>query len=959
MIGGAYLVRELIGIGGMGRVYRAEQKTLGRTVAVKVIHPHLLGDEQTVARFYTEARASSRLNHPNSVSVIDFGRTEDGTLYLVMEYLEGKDLAMVITDEGPLPMARIVTILSSVLDALSEAHALDVVHRDLKPENVILKRLRDGRELVKVVDFGLATITNANNETSITRPGLVCGTPDYMAPEQGKGEGVDGRSDVYACGVLLFELLTDLLPFDADTPTKVVLRHINDPVPDPRTTAPHRSIPDSLAEVTMKALAKNPRDRYQSAQEMAEAIRSGFQSAPKTEAAPTRECPACGARFPVSMQFCGSCGSRYQTKLPPAPANTRHSSFLPPVSTERPFVGRKAELETILDAAKSGLSWVHVHGEIGVGRTRLLKEASDTLASSGAIVVGASALPYAAPVAYGPIAALLEQLANEPIEQLRRHALDPELDPLVRAGFDELANPQGVRGIPAQPRHGGVAAALSHVAEQTAKKARVSQVVLIVDDLDRCDQLSADTLSYLAQHASQKLFILSSGEPPVDGASKLLALSGLDLREVVQFVSKGKPADDRGRRISDSLNSSRKLLPLYLDQLDLLDAELGRESRPGRLVDVVAQRVDRLGARARRLLQVVGAFGGRATLKQIREIADETDFSGLDELSASKMVTVDHKSVEVTHPLIADLVEAFIPASARAELHSRILTVIEADNPADEILAEHSYRGANPMSALMVLERVGDAAMRRGDARASVRAHQRALELARRESLETGDSMMDSARATFSWKLGWALAVSGEVASGEGTIREAIELLGPSDPTRGRMNLVLGRVYLQRGRTRDAMRAFGAALELVAGVQPRLESELQMALGKLRATNHEYATAANAFRRALELFEEERGDRAQLFRARAHLRLAEVQFALGATKDAKQHARKAIDLGSSSGGHAICADGHGLVGRISELLGATGFADESYLEAADSARLSGDIERVEKWESALKHIRQG
>ncbi|MBZ0115376.1 MAG: protein kinase, partial [Sandaracinaceae bacterium] len=294
-VGGAYLLQELVGVGGMGRVYRAEQNMLGRTVAVKVIHPHLLGDDQTVARFYNEARAASRLNHPDSVSIIDFGRTEDGILYLVMEYLAGKDLARVLAEEGPLPFLRICRILRHVLSALGEAHALGVVHRDLKPENIIVRKVRRGAEQIKVVDFGLATIVGPGG-TSITTPGLVCGTPDYMAPEQGKGEHVDGRGDLYACGVVLFEMLTDRLPFEEDTPTKVVFRHIHDPVPDPRELAPHRAIPDELADICLRALRKKPQERFQSADEMFEALGRIEQQLEAARSSEQTSCPNCGAQ---------------------------------------------------------------------------------------------------------------------------------------------------------------------------------------------------------------------------------------------------------------------------------------------------------------------------------------------------------------------------------------------------------------------------------------------------------------------------------------------------------------------------------------------------------------------------------------------------------------------------------------------------------------------------------------
>ena len=213
---GGYVIQELVGVGGMGRVYRAEQKALGRTVAVKIIHPHLLGDESASARFITEARAASRLNHPNSVGVIDFGRN-GGQLYLVMEFLRGRDLARVVYEDGLLPISRIVDVMVQVLAALDEAHHLDIIHRDLKPENVVLEPMRSGGDFVKVVDFGLAKIRDVG--TNITSPGLVCGTPDYMAPEQGRGDPIDARSDLYACGVILFQLLTGRLPFEAESPT--------------------------------------------------------------------------------------------------------------------------------------------------------------------------------------------------------------------------------------------------------------------------------------------------------------------------------------------------------------------------------------------------------------------------------------------------------------------------------------------------------------------------------------------------------------------------------------------------------------------------------------------------------------------------------------------------------------------------------------------------------------------
>src|SRR6202161_1478240 len=269
---GGYVILELVGIGGMGPVYRAEQTNLGRTVAVKIIHPHLVGEENAAARFITEARAASRLNHPNSVGIIDFGHAADGQLYLGMEVLRGRALARVTYEDGALPFRRIVDVLRQTLAALAEAHSENIIHRDLKPENIILEPVRSGGDFVKVVDFGLAKIRADTSLPSITSPGIVCGTPEYMSPEQARGDVLDARSDLYAIGVILYQLLTGRLPFEAESPTQVVLAHLTQPPPDPRTVAPERGIPPALVEVVLKALAKDQNDRHQDADALAAAL---------------------------------------------------------------------------------------------------------------------------------------------------------------------------------------------------------------------------------------------------------------------------------------------------------------------------------------------------------------------------------------------------------------------------------------------------------------------------------------------------------------------------------------------------------------------------------------------------------------------------------------------------------------------------------------------------------------
>ena len=270
IIAGKYRIDERLNEGGMGTVYRGTHVLMDKTVAIKVLRPALAADEKIVARFSREARAASRISHPNALSVTDFGEDENGNVFLVMEFLNGKTLKQVIRDEGPLPLARVLDITRQVGDALSAAHKQGVVHRDLKSDNIMLVDTMSG-DHAKVLDFGIAKIHEPDGQpdTGLTAPNLVIGTPQYMSPEQcSQDSEIDARSDIYSFGVILYEMLVGHVPFSGDSATIVMMKHLQEPVPS--VLEERSDLPPAVGRVVARAMAKYPGNRYQNVAELVE-----------------------------------------------------------------------------------------------------------------------------------------------------------------------------------------------------------------------------------------------------------------------------------------------------------------------------------------------------------------------------------------------------------------------------------------------------------------------------------------------------------------------------------------------------------------------------------------------------------------------------------------------------------------------------------------------------------------
>ncbi|HEX7476771.1 MAG TPA: serine/threonine-protein kinase [Polyangiales bacterium] len=285
---GEYVITERIGAGGMGSVYKADQPSMNRLVAIKVLHSRFATRDDLVARFRREARAMSQLAHPNTARVYKYGELDDGAVYFVMDYLEGKNLAHEVRANGPMEPGRALNIMIQVCGALEEAHRAGIVHRDLKPENVFLTVQAGTADFPKVLDFGLAKMSEkqmGRGSMMFTQQGMVFGTPEFMSPEQAQGETIDRRSDIYSLALILYELLTSKLPFDAKSPLDIMKAHVKDkPIPLSERV-PGKTFAPELEAVIARALAKKPGDRYDTAAAFAEALKGCLQEGLLTTAA--------------------------------------------------------------------------------------------------------------------------------------------------------------------------------------------------------------------------------------------------------------------------------------------------------------------------------------------------------------------------------------------------------------------------------------------------------------------------------------------------------------------------------------------------------------------------------------------------------------------------------------------------------------------------------------------------
>jgi serine/threonine-protein kinase len=920
----------------MGRVYRADHLQLDAQVAVKLLNPDVAADQQTVKRFQTEARAASRLRHPNTIQVYDFGQSDTGILFLVMELLRGRNLAQIIADEPPLSPPRLVDLLGQALAALDEAHAGGVVHRDFKPENIFVETLRTGKEHVKVLDFGIAKL-RGEADANLTSRGAVCGTPDYMSPEQIRGEELDARSDVYAAGVVLYEAMTGTRPFASDGPLiDILMSHLNHQPQPPAQRRPDLSIPRALELVCLRALDKNRDNRFRSAAEMKQAMESAVRGMSG------ERCKQCGTPLPGTARFCPECGAVLR---PSGSFATVQAAVAGPAESRvarlpLPLVGRDDVLGRLEGLEKEALVLV---GEPGIGKTAVVEAWVAREEGRFRKVVLAGADPSGATTPWYPIRRALAQLLSLS-ERPSREEIDRTTaeHPQDRAGLYELFGFGGAASkLPLDVRRREcIAAALQSL--------RRAEGTLVFEDVDRYDGPSRMILEELIMQPGAATVLATTTRPEIlEVEVEIVRLPPLDPMELADLALPPGVADRSAGN------------PLAI--VDELRALTGAK----------------LGDNVQALLSAAVVAGGDVPTPVLAQAAGLTDVGrALAELTLHGFIRATQKSVEMPSQTLRQRVYEGLAADERKRLHATFASLLETRGAEPVVVAHHAYR-AGESSRVALLERAGDAARQGFDDDAAVRWYRAALERGRQALTEGAGDELTQIRLAL--KLALVLRYRGEVVASETVLREALELAaargdrwaevqarrglarlasqwenyegakehltaalqaslaGGDAATLAELYIELSEVLVWLGESKSAESELWEGLMLVThGDGPEAERgpeplwRMLMALGELARDGGELDGARSYGLHALR--HAERVD-SPVGRGRAHTFLAEVDDLAGNSAKASEHRQRAVEELRRVGDRRTTAE---LLIQLADPEGASAVEAKAWLKEADA-----------------------
>ena len=963
VIEGKYELTEFVGEGGMAWIYRGQQRALGRQVAIKLMKPSASTNEARTRRFIREATTAARLIHPHIVLIIDAGVTPGGLHFIISEFVPGRTLAYEVAEHGQLPLPRAVFLLNQIFAGVQEAHDQGVVHRDLKPENIMITRLNSTKELAKVLDFGIACVDDGPR---ITGTGEIIGTPAYMAPEQIRGQELGVWTDVYALGVLTFELLTGQLPFEADSVQETLKLQLFGAPPSILDTVSVKDLPPRGAALVRQAMAKERAERFASVAEYRDAL---FATMPRAEKW-LASCHSCHQRHKHPLRYTPHrlTNPHQELELEPRPVDPSGTTaeLGPPQRVEVPptlrveladvvrplgalplssdgaateaqgelapapwLVGRATELNRLDDFLGSDEPSLELVGPAGAGKTSLLAELARVGQQRGLRVVSAGVDPWLTRAPWYPVrrlvAVLLDLHRGITREDLQQRVLEPGLVPEDLPGLLALFNllPDAEQDVREVRFREAIFASLS-VVRRGASSERTLCVVL--DDVDDYDSASRRFVIALGQQAAQLpgLKVVAASRAPLDieqGAR--LQVGALDQAGVESLLLR-RPGP---HRVDDPVELASQLLqrtggiPLVLDQALRLRVEAAPPPEQVQsLAQVVADRLALLAEPARltlRLLSLLGRACPPALLRQVLEELDQQT-EDLEQIvgalgPAGLVGRYASGLLYVSHPCLADLIADALDPADRAELHRAIGRVLERQGADLLVRARHAFEAHQGQASMEAQEAAGDLVSRWLDAEGAGLVHYlRALHVARWELAPEVDA---AHFFELSLKAGRSLRRAGHFLAAEDALKGAMDFGAPSPEQQLRVQLELARVYRPSDKSREALELLQQAVDHPAAKGSPMMVTLLRELGQVVELDQGREAAIEVLERGLLQLEAAEGAAAPDM-WRLLLTLAVAHHRQGQTHRAQELTRQSLELARAADHPAGRARGLLFLGRL-------------------------------------------
>ncbi|PKN22471.1 MAG: hypothetical protein CVU65_15160, partial [Deltaproteobacteria bacterium HGW-Deltaproteobacteria-22] len=904
-----YQLVEYLDEGAMAYVYRGVHVDVGSSVAVKILKSNFQTDERFVERFQLEARAAGALNHPNILSVITVGSSPSGLTYLISEFVQGITLNKLIGREGRISLDRTVNIVNQILTALDEAHSHGIIHRDIKPENIMITQLRSREEFVKLLDFGIARQIYQQTPR-LTMPGELFGTPEFMAPEVIRGQEATISADLYAVGVVLYEMLTGHTPFAGEGLFNILKSHL-ETSPEPMSKY-NPEIPSGMEKLILSALNKDPEQRPPSAMDFKFMLENVLNLTP----VPTLPCPKCRASVTADQRFCPNCGLSMQkiVEETPAPAgdvglklSTVDSILYDEGDVEMPFSGRESELDSVSAFLFQDLPILEVNGPLGIGKTTFLRQIAALQRAENIACHIVSPDPTMACRPWHPVRDLFWRMLKLPPMPTERQVL--EIVGTYSIETDDEAHV--VQFLTAMPAKNEIERAV-RLRERVTSILRLllaaigkTPHLLLFDDVHEFDYMSrmfVDRLVSVARGFPLKIIVTSETphiQPGELGQSMILTRLDDDLIAPLVLRNLKVANEESYHNHAFTLCQSAMGLPLHVSEGIHLLLEGGVELSSN-LSDIIQTRLRRLPPKAMRLLQLSTCYGDEIPLSLLHAAEGLNDaFQEALRVLIKRgfLQQADAEHVRLRHPVYARMIPAQITASVRLDFHAIILDYLEGENGPCHLMARHALAAGMLEQAVPHLECSGNVCEEDLDDYSAVENYKQAYDIIKIATLH-GQELAHFAQ--LSARLGDLYRFTGQIASAEEVLKEGLLVCEDSPSEEAVILSSLARLTMNslKDEERAGTLINRATRKARESSDPALLYRVYFDLSTIELARKRFSQGALMLREGLKVVSSLSNSPMSFWRL--FLRLAEFEFQAGQQEEAVRILMNALSVGETT-----------------------------------------------------------